>query len=155
LLALSAGVKLTHVPYKGSAPALADVLGGQIPMMFDTPITTIPQARAGKVRALAFSGKRRAPQLPNVATMQELGFKEFEVSSWQGVIAPAGTPRPVIDRLHREVVKALKMPDVIERLATQGGNELVGNTPDEYARVIRDEIANYARLIQSANIRIQ
>ena len=148
-----AGVKLTHVPYKGSAPALADVMGGQVQMMFDTPITAIPQVKSGKVRGLAFSGKRRAPQLPDIATMEELGYKGFEVSSWQGVITTAGTPRHAIERLHRETVKALKMPDVIERLATQGGNELVGSAPEEYAKLIREELVKYARIIQQAGIR--
>jgi len=150
-----AGVKLTHVPYKGSAPALADVLGGQVPMMFDTPITSIPQLKAGKVRGLAFSGKRRAPQFPDIATMEELGYKGFEVSSWQGLITTAGTPRHAIDRLHRETVRALKMPDVIERLATHGGNELVGSAPDEYAKLIREELLKYAKIIQQAGIRAE
>jgi tripartite-type tricarboxylate transporter receptor subunit TctC len=154
-LAAMTGVKLTHVPYKGSAAALVDVLGGQVPMMFDTPITTLPQLRAGKVRALAFSGKRRVPQLPDVATMEELGYKGFEVSSWQGVIAPGGTPKAVVDRLYQETAKALKMPDVIERLATQGGNELVGSTPDQYAKLIKDEIAKYAKIINEAGIKIE
>ncbi len=149
------GVKLTHVPYKGSAAALADVLGGQLPMMFDTPITSIPQLKAGKLRALGFSGNRRSPQMPDVATLDELGLKGYEVSSWQGIIAPAGTPKPVVDRLYRETVKALKMPDVIERLATQGGNELVGSTPDHYAELIKAEIAKYAKIIKDAGIRIE
>jgi tripartite-type tricarboxylate transporter receptor subunit TctC len=154
-LAMMGGVKLTHVPYKGAAAALIDVLAGQVPMMFDTPITTIPQLKGGKVRALAFSGKRRVPQLPDVATMEELGFKGFEVSSWQGVIAPGGTPKAVVDRLYQETVKALKMPDVIERLATQGGNELIGSTPDQYAQLIKDELAKYAKIIKVAGIRIE
>lgn len=153
-LAAMTGVKLIHVPYKGSAAALADVLGGQIPMMFDTPITTIPQLKAGKVRALAFSGKRRAPQLPDVATMEELGFKGFEVSSWQAIVAPAGTPKQAVNRLYQETVKALKMPDVIERLATQGGNELVGNTPEQFSALIKEEITKYAKIIKDAGIRI-
>jgi tripartite-type tricarboxylate transporter receptor subunit TctC len=154
-LALMGGVKLTHVPYKGAAAALIDVLAGQIPMMFDTPITTLPHWKAGKVRALAFSGIRRVPQMPDIATMEELGFKGFEVSSWQGIIAPGGTPKAVVDRLYQETVKALKMPDVIERLATQGGNELIGSTPDQYAQLIRDEIAKYAKIIKVAGIRIE
>ncbi len=152
-LASMAGVKLTHVPYKGSAPALADVLGGQVPFMFDTPITTFPQLKAGKVRAMAFTGKRRAPQIPDVATLEELGYQGFEVSSWQGVITTAGAPREAIERLHQATVKALKMPDVIERLATQGGNELVGGTPAQYAALIREEIVKYAKIIQAAGIR--
>ena len=91
-LAAMTSIKLTPVPYKGSVVALADVMGGQIPMMFDTPITTLPQLKAGKVRALAFSGKRRMQQIAEVATMEELGYKGFEVSSWQGVITTAGSP---------------------------------------------------------------
>lgn len=149
------GTKLTHVPYKGSAAALADVLGGQLPMMFDTPITSIPQLKAGKLRALGFSGNRRASQLPDVPTLDELGLKGFEVSSWQAILAPAGTPKPVVDRLYLETAKALKMPDVIERLATQGGNELIGSTPDQFAAVIKVEIAKYAKIIKDAGIRIE
>ena len=154
-LASTTSIKLTPVPYKGSVLALGDVMGGQIPMMFDTPITTLPQLKAGKVRALAFSGKRRMAQIPEVATMEELGYKGFEVSSWQGVITTAGSPKAAIDRLHQATVKALKMPDVIERLATQGGNELVGSSPAEYAQLIKDEIAKYAKIIQLARIKIE
>ena len=150
-----AGVRLTHVPYKGSGPALTDVIAGQMPMMFDTPITAIPQVKGGKVRGLAFSGKRRTPQLPDVATMEELGFKGFEVSSWQGVITTAGTPRDAIERLHQATIRALKMPDVIDRLATQGGNELVGSNPDQYAKLIREEIVKYAKIIKDAGIRVE
>jgi tripartite-type tricarboxylate transporter receptor subunit TctC len=149
------GTKLTHVPYKGSAAALADVLGGQLPIMFDTPITSIPQLKAGKLRALGFSGNRRASQLPDVPTIDELGLKGFEVSSWQAILAPAGTPKPVVDRLYMETAKALKMSDVIERLATQGGNELIGSTPDQFAAVIKVEIAKYAKIIKDAGIRIE
>lgn len=157
LFSMMTGVKFTHVPYGrgGAVAALADVLGGQMPMMFDTPITSIPLLKAGRLRALGFTGKRRAPQLPEVPTLDELGLKGYEVSSWQGIIAPAGTPRPVIDRLYAETVKALKLPDVIERLATQGGNELVGSTPDQYAVTIKVEIARYAKIIKSAAITLE
>jgi len=156
LLSMMTGVKFTHVPYgRGSSVVLADVLGGQIPMMFDTPITSIPQLKAGKLRALAFTGNRRAPQMPEVPTLDELGLKGYEVSSWQGIIAPAGTPKPVVDRLYRETIKALKMPDVIERLATQGGNELIGSTPDQYAATIKAEIVKYAKIIKDAGIKIE
>jgi tripartite-type tricarboxylate transporter receptor subunit TctC len=87
--------------------------------------------------------------------MEELGFKGFEVSSWQGVITTAGTPKFAVDRLHQETTKALKLPDVIDRLATQGGNELIGSTPDQYAKLIRDEIAKYAKIIRDAGIRLE
>src|SRR6185436_5302520 len=138
-LAAMTGIKLTHVPYKGSAAALADVLGGQLSMMFDTLITSVPQLKAGKLRAIGFSENRRASQLPDLPTMDELGLKGFEVSSWQGIIAPAGTPPAVVDRLYVETAKALKMPDVVERLATQGGNELIGSTPAQFAALIKTE----------------
>lgn len=153
--AMMTGTRLTHVPYKGSAAALADVLGGQLPMMFDTVITSLPQLKAGKLRALGFSGSRRTPQLPDLATLDELGLKGFEVSSWQAIVAPARTPRPVIERLYQDTVKALKMPDVIERLATQGGNELIGSTPEEFAALIKAEIAKYGKVIRQAGIRIE
>jgi tripartite-type tricarboxylate transporter receptor subunit TctC len=154
-LAMMTGIKLTHVPYKGSAAALTDVLSGQLPMMFDTLITSIPQLRAGKLRAIGFSGSRRSPQLPDVSTMDELGLKGFEVSSWQAILAPAGTPKPLVDRLYRETVKALKMPDVVERLGTQGGNELIGSTPEEFAALIKAEIAKYGKVIRDAGIRVE
>jgi tripartite-type tricarboxylate transporter receptor subunit TctC len=154
-LSMMGGVKLTHVPYKGSAAALADVLGGQLSMMFDTLITSVPQLKAGKLRAIGFSGNRRAAQLPDVATMDELGLKGYEVSSWQGILAPAGTPPAIVDRLYAECAKALKMPDVIERLATQGGNELIGSTPAQFAALIKAEIAKYGKVIKAAGIRIE
>ncbi|MGZ8209224.1 MAG: Bug family tripartite tricarboxylate transporter substrate binding protein [Burkholderiales bacterium] len=150
-----AGVNIVHVPFKGSAPALADVLGGQISMMFDTIVTTMPQLAAGKVRALAVTGAKRAPQTPDVPALREVGFQGYEVTSWQSILAPANTPRPIVDRLHQETVKALRMPDVIDRLATKGGNELVGNTPDEFAKLIRTEIAAYGKVIREANIRLE
>jgi tripartite-type tricarboxylate transporter receptor subunit TctC len=122
--------------------------------MFDTIVTTMPQLQAAKVRALAVTGTKRAPQTPDVQTLRELGYAGYEVTSWQAILAPANTPRVIVDRLYQETVKALKMPDVIERLATKGGNELVGNTPDEFAKVIRSELALYARVIKEANIRL-
>ncbi|HEY0337196.1 MAG TPA: tripartite tricarboxylate transporter substrate binding protein, partial [Burkholderiales bacterium] len=151
----AAKIDITHVPFKGSAPALADVLAGHIPIMFDTIVTTMPQLKAGKVRALAVTGARRAPQVPDIPTISEKGYPGCEVTSWQSLLAPAGTPRAIVERLYQESVKALKLPDVIDRLATQGGNELVGNTPDEFAAVIKKEIASYARVIREAGIRLE
>jgi tripartite-type tricarboxylate transporter receptor subunit TctC len=144
-----------HVPYKGSALALTDLLGGQLSYMFDTVITSVPQLKAGKLKALGVSGLKRASSLPDVPTLDELGLKGFEITQWQAVVAPAGTPKAIVDRLYREVVKELKMPDVIERLATQGGNELVGNTPEEFAKVIKGDLAKYAKLVKEAKIKIE
>ncbi len=155
LFNLMTQTKSIHVPYKGSALALADLLGGQLNYMFDTPITSVPQLKAGKLRALGVSGLKRSSSLPEVPTLDELGLKGFEITQWQAVVLPAGTPPAIVERLHREVVKALKMPDVIERLGTQGGNELVGNTPQEFAQVIKNDLAKYAKLVKEAGLKLE
>jgi tripartite-type tricarboxylate transporter receptor subunit TctC len=124
-------------------------------MMFDTIVTTMPQLKAGKVRALAVTGEKRAPQTPDVATLMELGYPGYKVTAWQSIAVPAGTPRPIIDRLYQETAKALKMPDVVERLGTQGGNEIVASTPDAFAKVIREELAMYGKVIKEAAIRVE
>ncbi len=153
--AMSTNTSMTHVPYKGSAVALGDVLGGQLPMLFDTLITSMPMLKAGKLRPLAYTGLRRSSHLPDVPTMDELGLKGFEISAWQGLGAPAGTSRTIIDKLHAETLKALKLPDVIERLAVQGGNELIGSTPEQFAELIKTEIVQYGRIIKQANIKAE
>lgn len=152
LFSLMTGTKSIHVPYTGSAAALAAVLGGQINYMFDTVITAVPHVRAGRLRALGVTAGRRSIVLPDVPTLDAAGLKGFEITQWQAVVAPSGTPRGIVDILYREVVEALKKPDVIERLATQGGNELIGNTPEEFAQVIKDDLAKYAKLVKAAGI---
>lgn len=155
LFNLMTNTKSIHVPYTGSSLALAALLGGQISYMFDTVITAVPQVRGGKLRAIGVTGAKRASAFPDVPTLQELGLKDFALTQWQAVVAPAGTPRPIIDRLYRETVKALKMPDVIERLATQGGNDLVGNTPEQFAQVIKNDLALYGKIVKAAGIKPQ
>jgi tripartite-type tricarboxylate transporter receptor subunit TctC len=155
LFALAAGAQLTHVPYKGSAPALADLLGGQLSFMFDTVITSVPQLRAGKLRAFAVSSTRRASSLPEVPTMQEAGIKGFDISQWQGVLTPAGTPRAIVERLNAGIVKAMHAADVHERIAVQGGNEIVTGTPEEFSALIGKELQQYAKLIKDARIPAQ
>jgi tripartite-type tricarboxylate transporter receptor subunit TctC len=155
LFNLMMGTQSVHVPYTGSAAALAALLGGQINYMFDTVITAVPHLRAGRLRGIGVTALKRASALPEVPTLDELGLTGFELTQWQAVVAPAGTPKPIVDRLYSEVAKALKMPDVIERLATQGGNELVGNTPEEFAQVIRNDLAKYAKLVKEARIQRQ
>jgi tripartite-type tricarboxylate transporter receptor subunit TctC len=154
LFNLMTGTQSVHVPYTGSAAALAALLGGQLNYMFDTVITSVPHLRAGRLRGIGVTASRRASVLPEVPTLDELGLKGFELTQWQAVVAPAGTPKPVVDQLYREVAKALRLPDVVERLATQGGNELVGNTPDEFAQVIKNDLAKYAKLVKSAKIQV-
>jgi len=155
LLALSTGTQLTHVPYKGSALALSDLLGGQLSFMFDTVITSVPHIRSGKLRAFAVSSTRRASSLPEVPTMQEAGIKGFDISQWNGILAPAGTPRPIVNRLNAEIVKAMHAPDVRERIGTQGGNEIVTGTPEAFAALIRSDLRMYAKLIKDAKIPAQ
>ncbi len=155
LLALSSGTQMIHVPYKGSAPALADLLGGQLTFMFDTVITSVPHIRSGKLRAFAVSSAKRASSLPEVPTLQEAGIKGFDISQWNGVLAPAGTPRAIVDRLNAEIVKAMRAADVRERIVTQGGNEIVTGTPGEFAALIRSDLQMYAKLIKDAKIPAQ
>ena len=155
LFALATNTQLTHVPYKGSAAALADLLGGQLTFMFDTVITSVPQIRAGKLRAFAVSSLKRASSLPEVPTMQEAGIRNFDISQWQGVLAPAGTPKAIVDRLNLEIVKAMHAPDVRERLVTQGGNEVVTGTPEELAALIKSDLQMNAKLIKDARIPAQ
>ncbi len=155
LFNLMTGTQSIHVPYTGSAAALAALLGGQLNYMFDTVITAVPLIRAGRLRAFGVTASRRAISLPDVPTLDSLGLKGFELTQWQAIAAPAGTPKPIVDQLHREIVEALKKPDVMERLATQGGSELVGNTPEEFAQVIRNDLAKYSKLVKAAGIQPQ
>jgi tripartite-type tricarboxylate transporter receptor subunit TctC len=155
VLALSSGTTLNHVPYRGSAAALTDLLGGHIAFMFDTVITSVPHLQAGTLRAFAVSSAKRASALPDVPTAQEAGIAGMDVSQWQGVLAPAGTPRPIIDRLNEEIRNALAMADVRERLAVQGGAEIVTGTPEDLAALIRRELQSYAALIKAANIKAE
>lgn len=155
LFALMAGIKIVHVPYKGSAPAMTDVIGGQVPLMFNTISTSLSFVNAGRLRAFAVTGRKRSPLLPDLPTMDELGLKGYDVTSWQGVLAPAGTPRPIIDKLHKSIVSALKSKDVIELLTVQGDAELVGSTPEQFAALIKSELAMYTTLIKEAGIRTE
>src|SRR5712672_2783244 len=125
-----AGVEMQHIPYKGSPPALQDVVGGQVTMTFDNITTAWPLAKAGKLRALAVTTTRRSSIAPDVPTLAESGLPGFEVGSCQGVFAPAGTPSVIVNRRNTEIVKILKMPDVAQKLE-QLGAEPVGNSPEE------------------------
>ena len=146
-----AGISMEHVPYKGSGPAIQDVMAGHVPLMFDTTVVAAPHIQSGKVRALAVTSTKRVGSLPGVPTMAEAGVKGYEILSWQGVFAPAGTPKEIVQRLNVEIVKILKMPDMRERLAGLGLDP-VGNTPDEFAAFQQAEIAKWAKLVKEAKI---
>ncbi len=144
-----AGVDIVHVPYKGSAPAITDLLGGQITLMFDNLPSGLPHVKAGKLRALGVTSARRSPAAPDIPTIAESGVPGYEVDSWFGILAPAGTPAHIIARLNTEIVKILQMPDVNERLAEQGAQP-VGGTPQQFAEHIRKETAKWARVVKAS-----
>ena len=152
LLALMSQTKLNHVPYKGSAPALADLLGGHLAFTYDTVITSTPLIKSGQLRAFAVSGPTRAGSLPEVPTMQELGYQGFEVTQFVGLFAPGGTDPSIIARLQREVAQAIKSDELIQKIEVQGGNQLVGSSPAEFTALISRELTMYDKLIKGANI---
>jgi tripartite-type tricarboxylate transporter receptor subunit TctC len=154
LFNMMAGVRLQAVPYKGSGPVSADVLGGQVPLgVVDVP-SAIANVRAGKIKALAVTSKRRISAAPEVPTFEEAGVPGYEAIGWFGTVAPAGTPDEVIRRLNQEIAEALALPDVRER-ALAAGAEPFTNTPEEFAALIRDETRKWAEVIRTAGVRIQ
>ncbi|MDH3287189.1 MAG: tripartite tricarboxylate transporter substrate binding protein [Betaproteobacteria bacterium] len=155
LFNLMSGTKAIHVPYTGSAAALRSLLRGQTNYMFETVVTAVPLVRAGQLRAFAVTAMKRSQALPEIPTLDQLGLKGYDITQWQAVVAPAGTPRAIVEKLHRAVVRALKSPDVIERIGPRAGNELVGNTPEEFARVIKNDLAKYSKIIKAAGITVQ
>ena len=146
------GVKWVHVPYKGGGPAAIELLAGQTSLMFGNLPTVIQYARSGKLRALAVTGAKRTPAMPEIPTVAESGIPGYEVTNWFGVSAPAKTPRTIVERLNSEIVRALNVPDLRERLASQGADP-VGNTPDQFTAFIQNEIAKWAKVIRAAGIK--
>ena len=147
------GIGLQHVPYKGGAPAIADLLGGQITIMFDNVPPLLPHVQAGKMRPLAVTSLKRISVLRDVPTLDEAGLKEFDSVAWNGVLAPAGTPREIIVRLNAEILRVLGMSDVRERLSSQGADP-VGGTPEQFAGLIRDEIRKWAKVVKDSGARV-
>ena len=154
LFKVNAGADVVHVPYKGTQPALTDLVGGRIPVMFDGVITSLPHIRAGRVRPLAVASLTRSLLLPEVPTMTEAGLPGFEAVGLAALMAPAGTPPEVIARLHREVVAVLQTPEVRERLIAMG-LEVVGNSPAEFAEYLRSESVKWGKIIRDAKIRAE
>ena len=152
LFAALAHIKLTHIPYKGGSPAMQDVLGGQIEMLFSTLLQSSAHIAAGRLRPLAVTTATRSPAAPQLPTMIEAGAPGFVVAGWYGILAPAGTPAAVIAKLNREIVRILHMPDVRERLAIDG-SEPVGGTPEEFAAHIKAEIARWRKVTVEAGVK--
>jgi tripartite-type tricarboxylate transporter receptor subunit TctC len=153
LFKLMANVDMLHVPYKGGPPAIADLISGQVNMMFINMPTGITHVRSGKAKIIAVSSIKRVSQLPDVPTVDQAGVKGFETSAWSGLYAPAGTPADIINRLNADVVKILKQPSVREQLMAQGA-EPVGDTPEEFSRFTLAEISKWAKIIKETGVKV-
>ncbi len=151
---LQAGIRLVHVAYKGSAPALTDLVAGHVSTMFDTAVSAMPMVREKRIRPLAIGAPQRLAVTPDVPTFAEAGFPDYGASAWFGVFTPARTPRPVVDRLHAELQRTLAMPDIRERLESVGARP-AGNTPEEFAALIRSDIERFRVVAQKAQIRAE
>ena len=151
MLKLRTGIDIVHVPYKGGAPAAADVIAGHLPMMFEMGYAAVPSVKSGKIRALAVTSSRRLPLLPDVPTMAESGLPGFESLNWQGVVVPAGTPRAIVERLNREFNAILALPDQREAIVATA-SEVGGGTPEEFGALIRSETAKWAEVVKAAKI---
>ncbi len=145
-------IKMQHVPYKGAGPALNDLLGGHVQLFFSTPSSMVGHVRNGKLRAIGITSKQRLPALPNVATFAEQGITDFDVKSLRGMLAPKGTPKPIIDRWSSESQKILRMPDIVEKMASQGMGPYF-MTPHAFHAHMRSEFAKYAKVIKLADIK--
>jgi tripartite-type tricarboxylate transporter receptor subunit TctC len=153
MFSLIAGVEMLHVPYKGSAPVVAAILGGEVDVAYVSILDIMPHIRPGGVRALATGGSRRSDAMPNVPTIAEAGYPGAESAAWFGILAPAHTPREIINRLNLEFNKALKTPSVRQRLSPNGDTELIGGSPEEFARFIGAEIAKWTKVIKDGHIK--
>jgi tripartite-type tricarboxylate transporter receptor subunit TctC len=154
LISAALGVKMTHVPYKGENPAIADTIGGQIPIMFGNLPVALPHVRSGKVLALATTTAKRSPLAPEIPTMSEGGIKDFEMATWYGMLAPAGTPPELVAKIQRDAARVLTDAATRERL-TNMGVDLVLNTPDEFKAYLASEIARYTQIIKSAGLKAE
>lgn len=152
MLKTMTGLQMTHIPYKGGGPALADLIAGQIHLMLENIPSTLPFVKSGRLRALAVSGLTRSPLVPDLPTLDEAGLKSYEIVGWNGLFVPAGTPKAIVAKLHAETVKALGHPNVKERLATLGA-EGVGSTPEQFAAFVKAEISKWAKVVKDAGLK--
>jgi len=151
LMMLQTGIKITHIPYKGTGPALNEMVAGQVQVAMFNLIAAMPVVQAGRLRGIAVSGDKRTSQLPDVPTLAELGIKGFEVPTGHMIMVPSATPKEIVARLHQEIVKALQLPDVRSRLEAEGA-EIIGNTPEQAAAIVRTELDKWAEVIRKTGM---
>lgn len=154
LFKLESGADITHIPYKGTAPALVDLLAGQVQMLFSTMPSVVPHVKSGKLRALGVSSAKRTAVVPDVPTIAEAGVPGFEVLNWQGIVVPKKTPEAIVQKLNRALREALKSPETIAALAKQG-LDAAGGTPGEFGALIKSEIEKYGKVAKAANLRLE
>jgi tripartite-type tricarboxylate transporter receptor subunit TctC len=150
LFAITMKLELSHIPYKGGGPALAGMLGAQADHLFGGPAEMLPHIRAGKLRPLAVTSEKRIPAVPNVPTMIEAGVPNYEISAWFGFLAPAGTPKDIVQKLNTELNKSMREPDVKDALEAQGSVELIGGTPEHFANFIKTEIVKWTKIVKDS-----
>jgi tripartite-type tricarboxylate transporter receptor subunit TctC len=153
-LKVAAGIDIVHVPYKGAAPAMVDLLGGQLTMIFPTLTVGVPHVKAGRLRALAVTSAKRITALPDVPTAAEAGYASVNATSWFGLVAPAGTPRPVVGRLHAELARILKQADVRERFEAQYA-DIVAGSPEAFGKFVAGEVAQWKVVAKAGNIKAE
>jgi tripartite-type tricarboxylate transporter receptor subunit TctC len=153
LLKLELGIDLLHVPYKGNAPAIADVVGGNVLLSFSNILTALPQVKSGRLRPIAVTSLKRSEIAPDIPTVAESGVPGFEAGTWYGIAAPAGTPRPIVDRLNSAIVRAVQLPDTREKLLAQGAEPMTGSA-EQMGQFVRAEITRWAKVVKAANIRL-
>ena len=154
LFNIVAGVKTQHVPYKGAGQVMVDLIGGHVQMFFSVPVNIVNHVKGGKLKAIAVTGANRVPALPNMPTFAEAGLPGFDVKTWNGVVAPAATPKPIVDKLSAEIAAMLVLPAIKEKLDALGTTTMI-STPEQFSAMIKSEIALYLKVIKSANIRIE
>jgi tripartite-type tricarboxylate transporter receptor subunit TctC len=149
----AAGIQLSHIPYKGASQAMTDLMGGQVDLYLSSVPSAIAQIKGGKLRALAVTGAKRSAELPEVPAIAESGYKGFEVTTWYGLLLPAGTPQPVVTLLNGEVNQVLRQPDVRSRLAAEGG-DVLGGTPGEFAAVLKADLARWGGIVKQSGAKV-
>jgi len=153
LFQTAAGIKFQHIPYKGSAQALTDLMGGQVQVYMSSIPTALSHIKGGKLRAIAVTSPKRAPSLPDVPTISEAGYKGFDANTWFGLVAPAGTPAPIVSKINAEVNRILKMPDVKEKFAAEGGGPL-GGTPQEFAALLKSDYTKWGKVVKDSGAKL-